>query len=322
MTLAQIIGLLFVAALLVVSTIYMWYVAVTTSPKFELRRRLRRIAVDAEDRRFPEDLRVEILKEMTPFDKLLYGIAPLRRLDRLIDRAGVRVDVKAVLLLMGASSAALFFVGLLLKRGMAVPALLAILGFFLPLLVLRYMTKRRVWKFTQQFPDALDMISRSLKAGHSFTAAIQLVGQELADPVAGIFKNAYEEQAMGVSTREAVAHMVERIDSVDLRFFVMAINIHREVGGNLGEILERLAKTIRERLTIRRQVKVYTAQARLSGYILAATPIVMAVFFYFASPGYVEELIDSQTGRYAIALAVAAQVAGFLAIRKIVDIKI
>jgi tight adherence protein B len=202
-------------------------------------------------------------------------------------------------------------------------------GALVPLYYLRVRKGRRLNRFTEQFPDALDMISRSLKAGHSFTAAIQLVSSEMADPVAALFKTAYDEQALGVSTREAIAHMTDRVESTDLRFFVMAINIHREIGGNLGEILERLAKTIRERLVIRRQVRVYTAQARISGYILAVIPLAMAFFFYVTSPGYIEELWTTEitmsgfrVGVLAIVFAIAAQVAGFLVIRKIVNIRI
>ena len=195
-------------------------------------------------------------------------------------------------------------------------------GALSPIFYLKALKNKRIVRFTEQFPDALDMISRSLRAGHSFTAAMQLVASELSDPVSTLFKTAYDEQALGVSTREAIAHMTERVESTDLNFFVMAINIHREIGGNLGEILDRLAKTIRERLTIRRQVRVFTAQARLSGYILAITPLFMAGFFYVSSPGYMEELTEVASGRFAIALAIAAQVAGFLMIRKIVNIRI
>jgi tight adherence protein B len=112
------------------------------------------------------------------------------------------------------------------------------------------------------------------------------------------------------------------MDTTDLRFFVTAVNIYREIGGNLSEILENLAKTIRERIKIRRQVKVYTAQARLSGYILAALPIFVALFFYFMAPDYIGELVEAKIGRYFIAAAVIAQVVGFIIIRRIIDIKI
>jgi tight adherence protein B len=322
MTILQIVVLFFIASLLVVVTLYMWYAAVTTSPKYVLRRRLRRLAVDAADRRFPEELRIEILREMTPIDRLLFKLKPFRRLDVLIDRAGLKVDLKVFIMIMLLSAALAFALGMLSGRGLAPPLILLPVGVAAPLFYLRAKKNSRIQRFTEQFPDALDMISRSLKAGHSFAAAIHLVGKEMSEPISGLFKTAHEEQTLGVSTREAIAHMAERVDSMDLRFFVMAINIHREVGGNLGEILERLAKTIRERITIRRQVRVYTAQARLSGYILAVVPVAMAFFFYFSSPGYIEELFVVEVGRYAIALAIAAQIAGFLAIRSIVNIRI
>lgn len=322
MTVLQIVLLFFIAMVLAIASVYMWYTAVKESPRHELRRRLRRLALDVENRRFPEELRLEILHEMSGTDRLLLSISPLKRLDILIDKAGLKIDLKAILLVMLASALVGFFLGLLPERGLLMPLVLAIVGALLPIIYLRGRKNSRLNRFTEQFPDALDMISRSLKAGHSFTAAMQLVAQEMADPVSTLFRTAYDEQALGVSTRESIAHMTERIDSTDLRFFVMAINIHREIGGNLGEILERLARTIRERLTIRRQVRVYTAQARLSGYILAAVPIFMAVLFYYLSPGYIEELIEVDVGRYAIALALSAQVVGFLIIRKIVNIRI
>jgi tight adherence protein B len=322
MTVLQIVILFFIAMVLSIAAIYMWYAAVKESPRHELRRRLRRLALDADNRRFPEELRLEILREMSRTDRTLLSIRPLKRLDILIDKAGLRMDLKAFLLVMVATALVGFFLGLLPERGLLMPVVFAVVGAFLPILFLRGKKNSRLNRFTEQFPDALEMISRSLKAGHSFTAAMQLVAQEMADPVSTLFKTAYEEQALGVSTRESIAHMTERIESTDLRFFVMAINIHREIGGNLGEILERLAKTIRERMTIRRQVRVYTAQARLSGYILAAVPIFMALLFYYLSPGYIEELLDVDIGRYAIALALSAQIVGFLVIRRIVNIRI
>jgi tight adherence protein B len=112
------------------------------------------------------------------------------------------------------------------------------------------------------------------------------------------------------------------MDTTDLRFFVTAINVYREIGGNLSEILERLGMTIRERIKIRRQVKVYTAQARLSGYILSGLPIFVAVFFWFMSPDYIGELVSVKAGWYLIGAAITAQIIGFFAIRKIIDIKI
>jgi tight adherence protein B len=322
MTVLNIVLLFFIAAFLAVITLYVWYMEVKTSPRHHLKKRMRSLAIDASDRRFPTELRLEILGEMSTFDRLLYGFRPIRGLDTLIDNAGLKADVKTFVFLILIFAALAYTIGLIAGLGKIFSLLVLPVGAMVPLSYLRVKKQRRLTRFTEQFPEALDMISRSLKAGHSTSSAFQLVGSEMADPVSGLFRTAYEEQTLGLSMREAIEHMSRRMPGTDLRFFVMATNVHREIGGNLGEILERLAHTIRERIRIRRQVRVYTAQARLSGYILAVVPLVMAVFFYFALPGYMEELLSVDWGIWAIGLAVFAQVLGFLVIRKIVNIRI
>jgi tight adherence protein B len=322
MTVLQIALLFFMAVLLGLTALYMWYAAVKASPRYELKKRLRYMAM-AEERRVPEDLKVEILHEMSPLDKFLYRFGFVRRLDRWLDQAGLKIDVKVFMLVIPVSVLAGFMVGIVLSKGnLVLPFIFAVLAGSVPFFFLKFRKDKRMTQFMDQFPNALDMVSRSLKAGHSFTAAVQMVGSEMAEPTAGLFRTVYDEQAFGLSMPEALDHMTRRMDSTDLRFFVAAVNVHRDVGGNLSEILERLAQTIRERIKIRRQVRVYTAQARLSGYILAALPIAMALFFYTVSPDYIEELIKIKTGWYVVGAAIAAQIIGFLVIRKIINIRI
>lgn len=321
MMLLMIIVLFFAAVLFGLITLYMWYAAVKASPTFELRRRLRKIAHEAEGR-IPEELRIEIFVEMTVLDKFLYKLKFIRKLDGLIDKAGLKIDLKMFSLIVLISAVSGLFIGIALQRGIIPPLILLLIGGSIPFFYLHYKKIRRIQLFTEGFPGALDMIARSLRAGHSFISAIQMVGSELAEPVAGIFKTVYEEQTLGLSIKDALAHMTERMDITDLRFFVTAVNVYREIGGNLSEILERLGMTIRERIKIRRQVKVYTAQARLSGYILAGLPIFVAVFFWFMAPDYIGELVSVKAGWYLIGAAIAAQIVGFLVIRKIVNIRI
>lgn len=321
MTLLMIVLLFFLAALLGVITLYMGYAAVKASPTFELKRRLRKLALESGER-IPAELKIEILVDMTPLDKLFYKFKLMRKLDSFIDKAGLKIDVKIFLLIMLISAAAGFVIGIALGRGIIFPVIFMLIGGTVPLFFLNLKKTRRVQQFTDQFPNTLDMISRSLKAGHSLISAIQMVGSEMSEPVAGLFKTAYEEQTLGLSMKDAFAHMIERVDTTDLRFFVTAVSIYREIGGNLSEILEKLANTIRERIMIRRQVRVYTAQARLSGYILAALPIAVAVFFYLIAPDYIGELVAIKVGRYLIAAAITLQIIGFFVIRKIIDIKI
>lgn len=321
MTLLIIAVLFFVAALLGLIALYLGYAAVKASPTFELKKRLRKLAHES-DAGLPADLRIEILVEMTKLDKLLYKFKLIRKLDGIIDTAGLKVDVKIFFLIVLISAAAGFIIGIALGKGMIFPIIFMLIGGSIPLFYLNFQKARRIQQFTEQFPNALDMVSRSLKAGHSFSSAVEMVGNEMSEPVAGLFKTVYEEQTLGLSIKDALAHMIERMDTVDLRFFVTAVSVYREIGGNLSEILERLAMTIRERIKIRRQVRVYTAQGRLSGYILAALPIFMAGWFYFMAPDYIGELVAIKVGRYLIAAAIILQIIGFLVIRKIINIKI
>lgn len=321
MTMITIVLLFFIAILLGVAVVFMGYASVKAAPAFELKKRLRKLALES-DERLPSDLQVEILKEMTAIDRFLYKFSLIRRLDRLVESAGLKIDIKLVIISLMIASLVGFTLGISLQRGIWLAVLLAIIAFIAPLIYLQVKKRQRIIKFTEEFPGALDMLARSLRAGHSTASAIQMIGEELADPVAGLFKTAYEEQTLGLSMRDALSRMYERIPSVDLRLFLTAVNIHREVGGNLAETLERLAYTIRERIKIRRQIRVYTAQGRLTGIVLAALPIVMAIFLYVSSPDYLKELVDLKEGRYAIAIVVAGQIIGMLIIRRLINIRI
>jgi tight adherence protein B len=321
MTLPLIIILFFVALLLGVIALILTYGAVKASPSYELKKRLRRLALRG-DERLAEDVASEIITEMSPLDRQLYKIGFIQRLERMIDMAGLKIDYKAFALLVLVFAVAFCGIGFVLRRGTILAIIFFFIGGAIPLIYLSSKKKSRLVKFTEQFPNALDMIARSLRVGHSLSAAILMVGNEMSDPVAGLFKTAYEEQTLGLSIKDALGQMMERMPSADLQLFVTAVNVHREVGGNIAESLEKLAGVIRERLKIRRQVRVYSAQARLSGYILVAVPPVMALFFYVTTPGYMDELVTTTVGKYGIVYAVVSQIIGFLIIRKIINIRI
>lgn len=321
MTIYLIISLFFLAVLSGLMTFYLWYAAVRSSPRYELQKRLRTLAVSRGEA-LPSDIVSEILTEMTPMDKVLYRFRAIRKIDKLIDNSGLKLDYKVFMLAVVISAFALFSFGIMLQRGTAIAVVFSFVGAALPFLFLKMRKDNRNIKFTEQFPGALDMMSRSLKAGHSLSGAIQMIGMEMSDPIGGLFKQAYEEQSLGLSMHDAMERMLERMNSVDLRLFVASLAIYREVGGNLSEMLENLAQTIRERLKIRRQVRVYTAQGRLTGYILAALPVSMAVILYFIAQDYIMELVSIRQGKILIAIAIGAQIIGFLIIKRLINIRI
>lgn len=323
MTPQLIVILFFIAISLVLIALYSAYATVKASPHQELRKRLKNLVLRPEVIA-PSDLTTEIMRETSPLDKFIYKLKFMKRLDMLIDNAGIGVDVKIFMLIIILFSLAGLVIGILLGRGIIFPIILLFAGAIAPLIFLKIKKNKRIWKFTEQFPNALDMIARSLRAGHALSTAIQMVGSEMPEPLAGLFKTVYEEQTLGLPLKDSLSQLLERMQSMDLRLFVTAVNIHREVGGNLAETLERLAQTIRERIRIRRQVRVYTAQGRLTGYILAALPIFMAFLLYFLMPDYIAELnpFKVKLGRYIVIAAVTAQIIGFIIIKKLINIKI
>jgi tight adherence protein B len=317
-----IVLLIFIAAFLIVLAIYLNVVAVKDSPKAHLRRRLRHVAMSNDSGGMPLDVRADILKETPPFERLMNSIPLFCRLDSRLDRSGLAITLANFLAVVIGLGLAGFIICFIFTRNIYLSLASGILLLLVPFFYMEYKKREREVKFTEMFPDALSMISRSLRSGHSFTSAIELVGAEVSDPVGKLFKTAYDQQVLGLRINDTLNNLNNRIDSLDLRFFTTAADINREVGGNFAEILDKLADTIRERIKIRRQLKVHTAQGRMTGYILAAMPIIVFFLMNFMIPGYQKNLLENDTGRTILIFAAVMQVIGFLVIRRIINIRI
>jgi tight adherence protein B len=196
------------------------------------------------------------------------------------------------------------------------------LGSVLPLFQLRRLRTKRLRAFEEAFPEAIDLLGRSIRAGHAFATGLKVVAEEGQEPVAGEFRQVFEEQKFGLPLDESLLGLADRIELVDVRIFVTAILVQRDVGGNLAEILDKISYTIRERFMIQRQIRVYSAQGRLTGYLLAALPILVGVLIYALNSEYMSILFEEPLGRAMIALAIFLQLVGFFFIRRIVDIEI
>lgn len=264
----------------------------------------------------------ELLLQPKPYEKFIAKLPLLGRINRWVDHSGVRITPSGFLFLSGTAALAGFAVAYLLS-GKLLAALLALLLLGgIPFAFLGYRKQQRQTRFDEQFPDALTMIARSLRAGHSLSGAIELISQEMPEPTGGLFRIAYDQQLLGMRMSDSLRTLPEKIVSVDLHFFVTIIRINSETGGNLAEILDKLADTVRARLQIRRQVQVYTAEGRISGYVLVLLPVVVFIAFYFMKPDYMKVFFTERSCQIAILAALLAQFAGFLMIRKIVDIRI
>jgi tight adherence protein B len=293
------------------------------SEKAEVKRRISLLELrNLRDADVPEFLKREVLSEVPLLNRLLSRVNIAARIDRRLRQADMKMPVGTFLLL----SLVLFFMGIVAGRILHWPTILSIvIGIGLltvPNLIVEIKRRRRLKRFMNHFPEALEMFARSLRAGHSFTGAIQLVAQEMPDPIGQEFSKVFEEQNLGIPLRQALIGMTDRVDILDVKFFVTAILIQRETGGNLAEIIDKIAYVIRERFRVQGQLKVFTAQARISGTILALLPVGMAVLLTTLNPEYMKPLWIEKTGKILIVVAVTMQILGFLVIRKIIRIKI
>jgi tight adherence protein B len=196
------------------------------------------------------------------------------------------------------------------------------IGFALPFVFLRMKRTRRLRKFEEAFPEALDLMARALKAGHAFATGLKMVADEMEEPVGPEFRKTFDEQNFGLPLKDALTNLTVRIPSLDVRFFSTAVMIQRETGGNLSEILENLAHVVRERFKILRQVRVYTAHGRLTGYVLLALPVFLAIALSFINPEHMNLLFREELGHKMLAATVVMQTIGYFWIRQVVKIEV
>jgi tight adherence protein B len=242
-------------------------------------------------------------------------------LGRLIAHSGVSVRIGTVVLTCVFAAVAGFAICMWLFLSMIVAIAVGAVFATFPILYLRRAGKKRMAVFEEQFPEAIDLMARSLRAGHALTTALQMVGDEIPDPIGGEFRQLFEMQNYGMSLPEALREFAERIPVLDARFFVTAVLIQRESGGNLSEVLDNLSAVIKERFTVKRQVRVMSAHGRITGLVLGFLPPVLAVVLYIISPEHIMLLIDDPLGLQMITAGMVLQVIGVFIIRRIVDVE-
>ncbi len=201
--------------------------------------------------------------------------------------------------------------------------LLGVLASFIPFIIIKFLIMKRTNLFTQQFPEALDLLSSSLRAGHSLYSAFDVIVKEMPSPINQVFKNTVDEISFGIDTKDAILSLTRVMPfSMDLKFFTTAVILQREVGGNLAKILDTLSITIRERFKTLGQLKAQTSQSKFSGIILTLVPPLIAIILFFISPGYMDPLLHTTQGNIAIAISVTMLSIGIFCIAKILSIEI
>jgi tight adherence protein B len=286
----------------------------------ELKRRLQ--SLGGTDRVNVSLLRQRKLSNVPTLDALLRSISPLERLESLMEQADLPITVARLITYSTALGIAALTLSLALRASLGVAFLLGGFALLVPVFYVLYLRERRNSRLSEQLPDALDMMGRSLQAGHALTTSFRLVAAEMPEPVSMEFGRAYEEQSLGLAFERTILNMTSRCpQNPDLKIFAVSVIVQKETGGNLVEILDKIASTIRERYRFFGKLKALTAEGRVSAMILGALPIVMALFMWATNPGYAQMLVSEPVGRKFLIYAIVSWVLGNLWMRRMAKVE-
>jgi len=290
----------------------------------EQRRLARRLSMENAPRTEQPGQRttVRLQTDATGFSAILVKWRPLAALYRRILHAYPAMSLARFL---GVAFAIAFFSALIVGAvlgSILMGVLAGAIGGYVPFFMLNNKKAKRQKLIAQQIPEALDFLSRILKAGHSLSTGLQMMSQELPQPIAAEFGRCYDQHSLGQPLEDCLRDMAARIDSTDFAFFVTAVLIQRQTGGDLSEVLSNISGMIRQRVRLQQHVKAKTAEGRFTGYILVAFPAVMFVVAYVMNPDYANVLLHTSTGLMLLGIAFGLQMAGLFAIRKITTVRV
>lgn len=321
--------LIFIFTFLIVTVLLggAWMVATADSSQDVVRRRMESVRKAERRGDVSQGLKLvrdEMLSSVPILHRVMLRWTWSTRLREYLLQAGMTIKpAKLILISAVLGLGTQFFTSLFFKNlPFVATALLGIAVFFIPFAVVAWKRKRRLRQFEERFPEALDLLGRAVRAGHAFTTGLEMIAKDSPEPVAGEFRTAFEEQNFGLPLRDALLNMTERIPLIDVRFFVTALLIQKETGGNLAEILDGLSRVIRERFRIFREVRVRTAQGRLTAGILIAMPIFMLIVLSIMNPSYTRVLFEDPNGPLVLMVAAAMQVVGSFIIWRIIQIEV
>lgn len=315
--------LLFVFILVAVFTVVVVFTQPTRAEK------LAHARLEAAAGRSPASVsqRIDILRHDSyskiPWLNHLFGkLTPAARLQKLIIEADLNWSVGRLLLGSLTAFLVVYWTCEIVGVNALIIPLLVALAFLAPYAYVIFRRRRQFRKFSSLLPEAMDLVSRALQAGHSLTAALDLIGQEIADPVGKEFRRVSEEQNLGLPLRDALLNLADRIPVPDVQFLVAAMLIQRETGGNLVEVLDKTTALLRDRIRLQGEIRIYTAQGRLTGWILCVLPIVMFFALNALNPNYTAPLLNEPVGRHMLVAGAVFMALGILVIRSIVRIKV
>jgi tight adherence protein B len=314
--------LVFVVSALFLESILYAVRTIQNPDRNKIRNRLKALASAGDANDVPGILRQRVLSEVPGLNRILSGLPTAKRLDRLLEQANAQHPLGFFILL----TLVLASGGFLATSFVTIhPIISVIIGTILGAIPFYYVCskkKRRMNKLERQLPDGLELIARALRAGHAFSSGMSLAVDEFDDPLGTEFGKALDEINFGVSVSDALKNLANRVDSSDLKYFVVSAIIQREAGGNLAEIMDKIAYVIRERFKLRGKIRVLSAEGRLTALVLIALPFLVLIGLYFSNPDYVRTLLAETEGRKLCAVAGFMMAIGVLVIRKMIRIKV
>lgn len=266
--------------------------------------------------------RNELMSEIPALNRALVRVQAAMHLKQMLDQADLQITPSRLVMFSGMAGMLAALAVSMSSISILMMVIAGVVAAALPFIHVYWKRKKRFAQFLEHLPDALDLMSRSLAAGHAFSESMHMVSTEMPEPIATEFRKTYEEQNLGLSLKLALDNLTHRIPLLDLRMCVTAVLIQRETGGNLAEILEKVAQTIRERFRIMGDLKTLTTSSRMSAWLLCGLPIFVTFAITFLNPEYMAVLWKDQRGHYLIGVALLLQITGMLIVRKILRIKI
>ena len=267
-------------------------------------------------------LRDEQLSQIPALDNLLRRSPRVAKIQDMLLQGGVSIRAGNFLGLSAGAGLVAAVVAYGLSKRVEIAWVALLVGALLPYSYASFRRSKRFEKFEELFPQAIDTLARAVRAGHAFTTALEMITSEVAEPVSGEFRQLYEEQKFGMPVRDALINLTERVPLVDVKFFVTAVMLQRETGGNLAEILDNLSYVIRERFKIQRQVRVYTAQGRLTMALLMGMPPIIVIVMLVLNPSFIRPLFADPIGHTLLVAGIVLQTVGYFVIRKIIRIQV
>ena len=316
-------GLFFLAIFLAVEGLLIWWNSTHSPEAKRIVLRIQGLSAGAGlNNEQASLLKQRLLANSSPIQRVLLNLPRLSTIDRKLVLSGLGWSLSILLLLTLVSAALTFLMALLVRIPVGVSGMLALTAMFVPMQYVEWRVAKRLKRFEELLPDTMDLIARAMRAGHALPSALQMVGEEMPAPIGAEFQQTFDEINYGVDTSTALQNLARRIPSMDLNFFIIAVLIQRETGGNLGEILGNISRIIRERLVLLGKVRSLSAEGRMSAWVLCLLPFFTAAMLYLSNPEFMMVLWTEKIGQIVVGIGLVLMAIGVVWTRNVVRIKV